>query len=36
MSTEEKSIRYEIFFKTQDYVFDQTIELNDCITCWNG
>ncbi|HCB38382.1 MAG TPA: hypothetical protein DEP79_01750, partial [Gammaproteobacteria bacterium] len=29
MSTEEKSIRYEIFFKTQDYVFDQTIELND-------
>lgn len=29
MSTEKKSIRYQIFFKSQDYVFDQTIELND-------
>ncbi|MEE2730527.1 MAG: hypothetical protein VYA55_06860 [Pseudomonadota bacterium] len=29
MSTEEKSVRYQIFFKTQDYVFDQTIHLND-------
>jgi hypothetical protein len=29
MSTEEKSIRYQIFFKSSDYVFDQTIELDD-------
>lgn len=29
MSTERKSIRYQIFFKQSDYVYDQTIELDD-------
>lgn len=29
MSAEEKSIRYQIFFRKSDYVYDQTIEMTD-------